>query len=111
MRAVNSYIKFVRFEEIDRTNEAKRNPRLKNEFYLHLNARKYRGMKNFYAGDEKNFYCHFELVENILVVRANKDLIELCRKILSLFENVSEKISDTTAVAKDNINEKIPRSF
>ena len=91
MRAVNSYIKFVRFEEIDRLNRADINPRLKNEFYLHLNARKYRGMKNFYFGDEEKFYCHFELVGNVLVVRANKDLIELCRKMLSMFENVREE--------------------
>lgn len=91
MFAVNSYIKFVRFEEIDRPNISCINPRLKNEFYLHLNARKYRGMRNFYAGGEENFYCHFELVENVLIVRANKELIELCRQILSMFENVSEK--------------------
>ena len=91
MRAVNSYIKFVRFEEIDRSNDARENRRLKQEFYLHLNARKYRGMKNFYAGGVENFYAHFELVENILVVRANKNLIELCRKILSMFENVREE--------------------
>ena len=90
MRAVNSYIKFVRFEEIDRPN-IDTNKQLKHEFYLHLNARKYRGMRNFYAGNEENFYCHFELVGNTLVVRANKDLIELCRKVLSMFENVSEE--------------------
>ncbi len=91
MRAVNSYIKFVRFEELDRPNDTKANKRLKQEFYLHLNARKYRGMRNFYAGGEENFYCHFELVGNVLVVRANKDLIEQCRKVLNTFENVSEQ--------------------
>ena len=91
MRAVNSYIKFVRFEEIDRPDDVGENRRLKNEFYLHLNARKYRGMKNFYAGGVENFYAQFELVENILVVRANKNLIELCRKILNMFENVREE--------------------
>ena len=91
MLAVNSYIKFVRFEEIDRPNISRINPRLKNEFYLHLNARKYRGMKNFYAGGEENFYCHFELVGNVLIVRANKELIEMCRDILSKFENVREE--------------------
>ncbi len=91
MRAVNSYIKFVRFEELDRPNVPRLNRQMKQEFYLHLNARKYRGMRNFYAGDEENFYCHFELVGNVLVVRANKDLIEQCRKVLSMFENVSEQ--------------------
>lgn len=93
MRAVNSYIKFVRFEEIDCPNYAQFNKSLKHEFYLHLNARKYRGMINFYAGSEENFYCHFELIENVLVVQANKELIELCRKVLSMFENVREEIS------------------
>ena len=72
MRAVNSYIKFVRFEEIDRSNDARENRRLKQEFYLHLNARKYRGMKNFYAGGVENFYAHFELVENKTFVRNKK---------------------------------------
>lgn len=91
MRAVNSYIKFVRFEERDIPNWSWVNKRLKNEFYLHLNARKYRGMKNFYAGGEENFYCHFELVGNVLVVRANKELIELCRQVLNTFENVREE--------------------
>ena len=95
MFAVNSYIKFVRFEEIDRPNISLINPRLKNEFYLHLNARKYRGMRNFYAGGEENFYCHFELVGDILRVQANKYLIEMCRKILSMFENVCEEYSCT----------------
>ena len=91
MHAVNSYIKFVRFEEIDCPNYAFLNKRLKHEFYLHLNARKYRGMINFYAGSEENFYCHFELVGNVLIVRANKELIELCRQVLNTFENVREE--------------------
>ena len=91
MRAVNSYIKFVRFEERDIPNNAADNKRLKNEFYLHLNARKYRNMKNFFAGGEENPYCHFEIVGNVLIVRANKFLIELCRKVLSMFENVREQ--------------------
>ena len=91
MRAVNSYIKFVRFEEKDIPNDNYLNKHLKQEFYLHLNARKYRGMKNFYAGGTENPYCHFELVENTLIVRANKELIELCRKFLNMFENVREE--------------------
>lgn len=93
MRAVNSYIKFVRFEEIDRPSYTWWNKRLKHEFYLHLNARKYRGMINFYAGDEENFYCHFERVKNVLILRANRDLIELCRAVLNMFDNVSEENS------------------
>ena len=94
MRAINSYIKFVRFEERDAPpddNSAIR--RLKHEFYLHLNCRKYRGMKNFYAGD--NSYWHFELVGNVLVVRANEKVITECRKILSLFKNVREESAAT----------------
>ena len=91
MRAVNSYIKFVRFEECDIPNDDAENKRLEQEFYLHLNARKYRGMKDFYAGGVENFYCHFKLDGNVLVVRANKNFIELCRKILSMFENVHEQ--------------------
>ena len=88
---MNSYIKFVRFEECDIPNDDAKNKRLKQEFYLHLNARKYRGMKDFYAGGVENFYCHFKLDGNVLVVRANKNFIELCRKILSMFENVHEQ--------------------
>ena len=91
MRAVNSYIKFVRFEECDIPNDDAKNKHLKQEFYLHLNARKYRGMKDFYAGGVENFYCHFELVGNVLVVQANENFIELCRKFLCMFENVHEQ--------------------
>jgi len=91
LRAVNSYIKFVRFEECDIPNDDAKNKHLKQEFYLHLNARKYRGMKDFYAGGVENFYCHFELVGNVLVVQANENFIELCRKFLCMFENVHEQ--------------------
>ena len=52
-------------------------------------------MKNFYAGDVENSYCHFELVGDVLVVRANEKVITECQKILSRFENVREESAAT----------------
>jgi len=91
MRACNyPYIKSVRFEERNWIVDKSLQGRLKNEFYLHLNARKYRGMKFYLRGNIGEECCSFEVVNHVLIVKTNQDMINKLRCVLLEFDNIYE---------------------
>ena len=90
MYAVNfPFIKKIKFFELSCLNDAKLNGKMKNEFLMFLNCRKYRYMHFVRNGDEKNPYCVLELRENILSVKANRELTEIFLDVIKKFENIN----------------------
>ena len=66
MDAVNfPYIKAIEFEEIEVENNDKLNRRIKSEFFMFLNCRKWRYMNLIRHGTVENLYCEITLQENI----------------------------------------------
>ena len=97
MEAVNfPFIKSIEFEEIEVANNDKLNRRIKSEFFMFLNCRKWRYMNLVRHGTEENPYCEIELKENILYVKANRELIKIFCEALQKFENIElNKICQT----------------
>lgn len=89
MHAVNfPFIKSILFKEIDCPNDEKLNRRIKSEFYMFVNCRKWRYMNFIRHGTEENPYCIFELHENILYITANSELIKIFLETIKKFENI-----------------------
>ena len=95
MTAVNfPYIKFVKFEQIDCSNSSRINRYIKNQFYLYMNCRAYRNMKQIYRTFQGTLYCHLKLQGDTLTVMANQELINICRVALDRFDKIQEWHSD-----------------
>lgn len=95
MTAVNfPYIKFVKFEQIDCSNSSRINRYIKNQFYLYMNCRAYRNMKQIYRTFQGNIYCHLKLQGDTLTVMANQELINICRVALDQFDKIQEWHND-----------------
>ena len=89
MQAVNfPFIKSIEFEEIEVENNDKLNRRIKSEFFMFLNCRKWRYMNLVRHGTEENPYCEIKLQEKILQVKANREVIKICRESMQKFENI-----------------------
>lgn len=90
MYAVNfPFIKEIKFFELDSPNNEYLNRRMKREFFLFLNCRKYRYMHLVRHGAEENPYCVIEFNERILRVKANRELIEIFLDAMKKFENIN----------------------
>ena len=92
MIAVNfPFIKSIHFEEFNIPNDDEANKKYKQYFYLFINCRNYHSMKQI-----QNSYCSFLLDDHILTVRANRNFLQICREILTKFDNsISINIDDT----------------
>ena len=89
MIAVNfPFIKSIHFEELNIPNDDKANKKYKQYFYLFINCRNFRSMKNI-----QNSYCFFSLESHILTIKANQNFIEICLDILNQFENSNLEIN------------------
>lgn len=89
MYAINfPFIKEIKFFELSCTNDEKLNRKIKSEFLMFLNCRKWCYMNFIRHGSEENPYCVFELHENILSVKANRELIAIFLGMIEKFENI-----------------------
>lgn len=89
MDAVNfPFIKTIQFEEIEVENNDKLNRRIKSEFFMFLNCRKWRHMNLIRHSTAEKLYCEIKLQEKILQIRANCDAIKICREAIKKFKNV-----------------------
>lgn len=98
MQAVNfPFIQSILFKEIDCPNDEKLNRKIKSEFYMFVNRRKWRYMNFIRHGTEENPYCIFELHENILYITANSELIKIFLETIKKFESDTYQRSKTSA--------------
>ena len=89
MEAVNfPFIKSIEFEEIEVENNVKLNRRIKSEFFMFLNCRKWRYMNLIRHGTAEKLYYEIKLQEKILQVKANRKVIKICREAMQKFENI-----------------------
>lgn len=90
MQAVNfPFIKSIIFEELNCPNDEFLNRRIKSEFLMFLNCRKWRYMNLIRHDTEENPYCEIKLQENILQVKANRELIKIFLDVMKKFENIN----------------------
>ena len=89
MEAVNfPFIKSIEFEEIEVATNEKLNRRIKSEFFMFLNCRKWRYMNLIRHGTAEKLYYEIKLQEKILQVKANRDVIKICCEAMQKFENI-----------------------
>lgn len=90
MYAINfPFIKEINFFKLDCPNDEYLNRRMKREFFMFLNCRKYRHMHLVRHGAKENPYCVIELNEHVLHVQANCELIKIFLDAMKKFENIN----------------------